>query len=276
MIGNLRERWVYTWSDIWEPLGNLTQAPRDLYIQIYRICTDYLHRRPNNQILAEIVNNPEIALIAFQSIQGERFQDEIAAVQFLERTYEFLADINSRILLRRYVEYVTKFMVKYNLRYEVVEPFALRIRLPALYGDIYEQLRQINVGNPHLAGLMNDFEIAFTDFVRTRAQRDLTISLMRASNYAEGIALVALNRQQGTLGRMCDQLAVWPHPAMREVVKKLYEFCCDYPGIRHGGAGNNPNRLRTLEVKDTIIVSALFFAASGYLNQQVRLEDVIS
>lgn len=276
MIGNIRERWEYTWEDIWEPLGNLPQTPRDFYIQLYRICVDFLRHRPNNQELAEIVNSPELALTAFQTIQGRQFRDEMTAVQFLERTYTLLVDFNSRILLRRYIEYATKFMVKYNLRYEVVAPFALRVRLPALYGDIYEQLRQVNAMNPHLVGLMNDFETAFSDFVRTRAQRDLTVSLMRASNYAEGIALVALNRQHGTLGRMCDQLAVWPHPAMREAVKSLYEFCCDYPGIRHGGAGNNPNRLRALEVKDTIIVSALFFAASGYLHQQVRLEDVVS
>lgn len=275
MIGNLRERWEYTWVDIWKPLGDLPQAPFDLYIQLYRTSVDYFRRRPNPHELAEIVNSPEVAFSAFQSIQGRQFRDEMAVVQFLERAHGLLTDIGSRILVRRYGEYVSRFLQKYNLRYETAEPFTLRVRLPAVYGDIYEQLRQVNSTNPHLANLMNEFEIAFSNFVRTRAQRDLTLSIMRASNYAEGIALASLNQQQGTFGQMCDQLAVWPHPYMKEAIKKLYHFCSDYPGIRHGGAQNNPNRLRDLEIKDTIIVSSLFFAASGYLHQQVSLNDAV-
>jgi hypothetical protein len=275
MIGNLRERWEYTWADIWEPLGNLSQAPLDLYVQLYRTSLEYFRRRPNDQELAEIVNSPEIAFSAFQSIQGRQFRDEMAVVQFLERAHGLIADFGSRILVRRYVEYVSKFLQKYNLRYETASPFSLRVRLPAVYGDIYEQLRRVNTTNPHLVSLMNEFEIAFSDFVRTRSSRDLTLSIMRASNYAEGIALVSLNQQQGTFGQLCDQLAVWPHPYMKDAVKKLYHFCSDYPGIRHGGALNNPNRLRDLEIKDTIIVSSLFFAASGYLHQQVSLNEVL-
>ncbi len=273
MIGSLRESWEYTWIDIWEPLGNLPQSPLDLYIQFYRTCVDYLRRKPNNQDLAEIVNSPEMALSAFQAIEGKKFRDEISTVQFLERVHGLMTDIGSRILIRRYCEYVSKFLKKYNLRYETAEPFALRVRLPALYADIYEHLRQVNLANAHLTQLMTDFEISFSDFVRTRAQRDLRTSLARASNYAEGIASVELNIPGGTLGHMCNQLAVWPHNAIRDAVKNLYQFCSDYPAIRH--AGNPNNQLRALEVKDTIIISALFFAASGYLHQQVRLEDVI-
>lgn len=275
MIGNLRDRWEFTWADIWEPLGSLPQAPRDLYVQLYRTSLEYFRRRPNDQELAEIVNNPEMALSAFQSIQGRQFRDEMAVVQFLERAHSLINDFGSRILVRRYGEYVSKFLKKYNLRYETANPFTLRVRLPAVYGDIYEELRQVNLTNPHLAVLMDEFEIAFSDFVRTRTRRDLTLSIMRASNYAEGIALVSLNQQNGTLGQMCDQLNVWPHPAMKETIKKLYQFCSDYPGIRHGGARNNPNRLRDLEIKDTIIVSSLFFAVSGYLHQQVSLNDAV-
>jgi len=276
MIGNIRERWEFTWADIWEPLGSLQQAPFDLYVQLYRTCVDFFRRKPNNQELAEIVNNPEIALSAFQAIQGRQFRDEMAVVQFLERAHGLINDFGSRILVRRYSEYVSKFLQKYNLRYETAEPFTLRVRLPAVYGDIYEQLRRVNSTDQHLAQLMNEFEIAFSSFVRTRTQRDLTLSIMRASNYAEGMALVSLNQQQGTFGQLCDQLSVWPHPYMKEAIKKLYHFCSDYPGIRHGGTQINPNRLRDLEIKDTIIVCALFFAASGYLNQQVDLKDSVS
>jgi hypothetical protein len=274
MIGNLRERWEYTWADIWEPLGSLPQAPRDLYMQLYRMSTEYMRRRPRYQDLEVIVNSPEMALAEFQSMQGGQFRDEMATVQFIERVYAFVVDSGKRILMRRYVEYVSNFLVKYNLRYEVAEPFSLHVSLPALYGDIYEQLRQVNAANPHLAGLMNDFEVSFSDFVRTRAQRDFRMSLARASNYAEGIAAAELNRPGDTLGRMCDLLEVWPHQDIREAIKHLYWFCSDYPAIRH--AGNPNNSLRELEVKDTIIVSALFFAASGYLHHQVRLEDVVS
>ena len=279
MIGNIRERWEFTWADIWEPLGSLQQAPLDLYIQLYRTCVDFFRRRPNNQELAEIVNNPEVALSAFQSIQGRQFRDEMAVVQFLERAYGLITDFGSKILVKRYVEYISKFLKKYNLRYETAEPFILRVRLPALYGDIYEQLRQVNSTDQYLSQLMTDFEISFSDFVRTRAHRDLTAAIHRASNYAEGIAAVALNKQGSDLNSLCDRLTnapykVWPHNAVKQVVKDLYRFCSDYPAIRHAGTPNS--RLRNLEIKDTIIVSALFFAVSGYLHQQVDLTDSIS
>ena len=274
MIGNLRERWEYTWHDIWEPLGSLPQSPFDLYSQFYRASLEYLRQKPTNQELAEVVNNPMLALSEFQSIQGKQFRDEMAVVQFIERAYILIVDTGKRILERRYSDYVSKFMIKYNLRYEVTKPFALRVRLPALYGDIYEQLRQVNANNPHLAGLMDDFEASFSDFVRTKTPRDFRISLARASNYAEGMAAASLNAPGGTLGYLCDQLQVWPHIAVRDAVKNLYKFCSDYPGIRH--AGNQNNRIRDLEIKDTVIVSALLFAASGYLDQHVRLEDVVS
>lgn len=273
MIGNIRERWEFTWAEIWEPLGSLPQAPRDLYIQLYRTSVNYFRRRPNNQELAEIVNTPEVALLAFQSIRGSQFRDEISAVQFLERAYELTLEIGSRILTRRYTEYVSKFLKKYNLRYETAEPFSLRVRLPAVYGDIYEELRQVNETNPHLSQLMTDFEMSFSDFVRTRTQRDLRTSLAKASNYAEGIAGVSLNVQGGTLGHLCNQLQTFPHIAVRDAVKNLYQFCSDYPAIRH--AGNPNNKLRDLEIKDTIIVSALFIAASGYLHHQVSLSDAV-
>lgn len=278
MIGNIRERWEFTWIDIWEPLGSLQQAPLDLYIQLYRTSIDYFRRRPNAQELAEIVNSPGVALSAFQAIQGRQFRDEMAVVQFLERAHGLIYDFGSRILVRRYAEYVSKFLQKYNLRYETAEPFTLRVRLPALYGDIYEQLRQVNSTDQHLSQLMTDFETSFSEFARTKTQQNLTAAIHRASNYAEGIAAVALDRQGDDLNSLCDRLTnaphrVFPHTAVRQVVKDLYRFCSDYPGIRHAGTPNN--RLRTLTVKDTIIVSTLFFAASGYLHQQVSLNDVV-
>ncbi len=276
MIGNLRDRWEFTWADIWEPLGSLPQAPRDLYIQLYRTSLDYLRKKPPYQEVEVIINNPDLALEAFRLLQGKQFKDEMSAVHFLERAYILINHFGSKILVKRYGEYVSKFLKKYNLRYETATPFSLRVRLPAVYGDIYEELRQVNETDAHLSGLMNEFEIAFSDFIRTKTTRDLTLSIMRASNYAEGMALFSLNQQQGTFGQLCDQLAVWPHPYMKEAIKKLYHFCSDYPGIRHGGARNNPNRLRDLEIKDTIIVSTLFIAASGYLHQQVNLNDTVS
>ena len=106
MIGNLRDRWEYTWTDIWEPLGSLLQAPRDLYVQLYRACVDNLRRRPKYLIIEQIVNSPEMAYSAFQSIRGSQFRDELTAVQFLERVYELIDISYSRILRRRYAEYV--------------------------------------------------------------------------------------------------------------------------------------------------------------------------
>lgn len=271
MIGSLLDRWEYTWTDIWEPLGSETDAPVDLYIELYRTVLDFLIIKPDFNQYSELSSDPENALEAFRSIQSKDFKGEISAISFIESAYETIDEIGVSELLHFYVILVGEFIERYNLRYILVQPFGLRVQLPWFYADIYKDLHHLNQGNSHLMELMDDFEHAFNQFVRTRSRRDLGTSIAKASNYAEGVAAATLNSPGSTLGRMCDVIDVWPHNAVRESIKNLYNFCSDYPAIRH--AGNPNNKLRELEEKDTIIISALIMAFTGYMHSQIPKID---
>jgi hypothetical protein len=274
MIGSLLDRWEYAWADIWEPLGNDPDAPEDLFIELYRAAMDHFRRRLPFDRHAEIVSNPKKAYEAFQNIKGKDFKSEVEIVTFFEEAFETLNEFGINSLAAKYADLVDSFISRYNLRYRLVKPFTLLVQLPWLYADIYKELNQLDQQDSHLMDLMNDFEYAFDVFARTRTRRDLQTSIAKASNYAEGVAAAALRSPGETLGRMCDQLLIWPHEALKESIKNLYRFCSDYPGIRH--AGNPASKLRKLNAKDTIIISALLIAFSGYIQGEININKILS
>jgi len=70
-----------------------------------------------------------------------------------------------------------------------------------------------------------------------------------------------------------SHLSCWPHNTLKEALKKLYGFCSNYPGIRHGG---NPNgQLRSLDEKDAILICLLLMAFSGYLTDEVNVQKIL-
>lgn len=273
MIGRLIDRWQYTWADIWEPLGNLPDVPIDLYNELYRVAIEKLSRKPTYRDLVVAFNDPEIAQVAFQELRGGSFKGELEVVALFEEIYEALEEFGVNGLHVEYKSLVELFLNRYNLRYRLVQPFNLLIQLPWLYADIYSELVRLNHSNSHLDELMDDFEKSFDLFTRTKRDRDLKASITRASNYAEGIAAAMSDNWGGTLGRMVDQLGVWPHEKVKESIKNLYHFCSDYPGIRH--AGNKANQLRDLDAKDTILLSAMLMVFSSYMHDQLDVNQLL-
>lgn len=53
----------------------------------------------------------------------------------------------------------------------------------------------------------------------------------------------------------------------------LYHFCCDYPGIRHGGTPANARRL--LGPRDATGFSVLLLGFSGYLSPQLDEQAIL-
>lgn len=267
MIGRLIDRWADTWPDIWEPLGEHPDAPLDLYNELFRAAVENFRRKPTYDALSQISSDPQQALAAFRAVQARDFKDETALVELFEDVHDILEEFDVDGLVPRYVELLESFLARYNLRYRLVQPFNLRVQLPWLYADIYTELCRLNQGDSHLNDLMEDFEDAFDLFVRTKKRRDLTTSIAKASNYAEGIAATMSGSNSGSLGKMLESMNVWPHKTIQDSIDKLYGFCSDYPGIRH--AGSRDGRLRKLNAKDTLLVSALLMAYSGYMHRDV-------
>ncbi len=161
---------------------------------------------------------------------------------------------------------------KFNLRYRLDQPFVLRFLLPGSFTNLYGELQRLNVGNPHLASLLVDFERAFDQYARTQDPTDLKTSIHKVSNYAEGLASVT-NGAPGTLGALCDRLTDWPHDKVKEALKDLYKFCSDYPGIRHGG--NPAGVRRTLATRDVTLACLLVISFTGYLTPHMDERQVL-
>jgi hypothetical protein len=143
---------------------------------------------------------------------------------------------------------------------------------PGVFASFYAEMARLHATDAHLGGLMSDFEQAFGSYVRSKQAHDLKTCISKASMYAEGLA-AKTHGQSGTLGALCDGLNCWPHATVRDSLKKLYGFCSDYPGIRH--AGTPASKLRELECRDAIVLSMLLVSFSGYLSDEVRIEDIL-
>ncbi|MCA9888591.1 MAG: hypothetical protein KC546_09465 [Anaerolineae bacterium] len=277
MIGRLLDSWQYVWPDIWEPILDHSKSTTELAIELYRPVADRLRRRLSYDELTSISNDPDLAATALRGIQKKDFKSEADAVSYCEDVYEALAEYGVDEIAILYVKLFGLFLKRYNLRYRLDEPFHLLIQVPWVYADIYYELQQVNKRDAHLMDLMNDFENAFSTFARTRKRRDLRTSIGKASNYAEGVAASRLGLDKGTLGKMCDELVkenAWPHNMVKESLQQLYGFCSDYPGIRHGSG--KKSRARSLDEKDTIIISILLIAFTGYLSNQINFGKILS
>lgn len=273
MIGSFTECWKYAWADLWSVLARSRRAPVDLFVQLYREATDFLENEPTYQMLELAANDANHAQQAFEAIRGEDFGSEISIVQFMESAFGTLGELDVPRFEKLYAHLVRRFIRKYNLKYRVDRPFRLRLILPGVFAEFYDSLSRANRADPHLLQLMNNFESAFGSYARTREEHSLTASITNAFIYAEGLAGKTLG-EDNTLGQLCDCLQCWPHATVRESLKKLYGFRNHYPGLGH--AGNRIGKLRDLQPRDAVVVSLLILAFSGYLTDEVRIDEILA
>ena len=194
------------------------------------------------------------------------FPSESAIVQFLEEIFALVGDYEILGFGQHYRDLVQDVLVKFNLRYRLEEPFKLRFLLPGSFVNLYNELVRIGVGDQDLRELFDDFEKAFDRYARSGDITDMKFCLSCASNYLEGLAGATCGHN-GTLGKLATELHDWPHASVREGLSRLYGFCSDYPGIRHGG--NPASKLRNLSSRDLTIISLLLVSYSGYLSPMV-------
>jgi hypothetical protein len=270
MSGSLRQAWDYLALELWEPLADFStdaaEAPQDLFSDLFTSADEFLSPRPTDSELEEIRNNTDKARERFLTLKGTDFISESAIVHFIEQAREVIADYEIPGFEDMYSRLLRDVLRKFNLRYRLDEPFILRFLLPGSFANLYDELHRANLANTHLSNLLADFERAFDHYARTQNPTDLKTCIAKASNYAEGLASVtAGNPATGnTLGALAGRLTDWPHDKIREALVNLYHFCCDYPGIRHGGTP--ANALRPLATRDMTLASLLLLSFSGYLS----------
>jgi hypothetical protein len=274
--GTLRQSWEYLAEELWEPLADYSvkdaAAPPDLFSDLLAAADEFLSPRLTDNEMAEARNNLDKSRQRFLALKGTDFANESTIVHFLEEADGVIADYEIPGFEDLYRRLLHDALRKFNLRYRLDQPFVLRYLLPGSFTNLYGELNRLNTGNPHLAGLWNDFELAFDLYARTQSDSDLRTSIARASNYLEGLASDT-NGKAGTLGQLCDGLSDWPHDRVKEAVKKLYAFCCDYPGIRHGGTPGSQRR--QLDRRDSVAINVSLLALAAYLSNGLDQGQVL-
>ncbi|MDD2779897.1 MAG: hypothetical protein PHG93_06720, partial [Candidatus Methanomethylophilaceae archaeon] len=205
--------------------------------------------------LERIINDRQKSREAFENTRAEDIAGERMLVGFLESVHDTLEELGGDELTNLYFTRLTAFIEKFSLRYDLRRPCMLCPTLPGVFASLVRDLRALTCIDPHLDGIMKDFENALRDLrigssddrVRHCIEREVILLEALGQNYP-GVT-------QETLGAICGQIPTWPHEKLLEAMKCVYKFTNNYPGIRH--AGNPASALRTLDMRDLIPVSIL-------------------
>jgi hypothetical protein len=267
MRGEFIGVWPQMWPEIWVKLGRSRNVPPDLFPELYRELSRALTQVPSAQVLAEIVDDPFRARVAFRKIRAGGLKNEQALVDFLEATHGALEDLGGDALTNRYFNLLSGFIERFSLRYDLRRPCSLCPTLPGVFASLMRELRALTEQDAHLDRLRKEFEDAVRDLRGEQSDGRIKTCLQKQVNLLEAIGQRSPGVTQNTLGRICGQINSWPHDKLREAMVNMYHFTCDYPGIRHGGTPGNARRL--IDMRDMVAVAVLLAGFTPYLLDQL-------
>lgn len=117
---------------------------------------------------------------------------------------------------------------------------------------------------------MKDFENSIRDLRIDCSDTRIKTCIQKQVNLLEAIGRRYPGVKEKTIGKICDQLQTWPHETVKEAMKSIYRFTCDYPGIRHSGTIESATR--DIEMKDMVAVSILLIGFVPYLTNKLDAE----
>jgi hypothetical protein len=269
MSGRFQDAWQFMWREVWQPLEETDDTPDDIYTDLYVELVKAYRKAPARKEYDSIANNVVLARTALETSSATNLRGEGSMARFLENAYDVLVETGHPELPRVYQELMAGFLESRNLRYELVKPFQIKPNLSGVFSALMSDVMDGMQGNPDLVEAAGEFEHAFGALTRSHSEPDMKTCIQKAAMLVEAIASVYPNAQGGSLGELCDSIKCWPHTSIKDAMKKLYGFCSDYPGIRHNVGRRG--RLRTLEMRDSIIIPLLLLTASGYFGSNIDL-----
>lgn len=272
MRGEFIAVWPETWREIWLPLIDHEEVPEDIFCEVYRALAPTLKKRPSVEALADIIDNPVQSRDAFEKIVASDFAGERALVAFLEAAHSALDELAGDELSNSYFNLLVGFVDKFSLRYDVRRPCTLCPTLPGVFASLVRDLRVLTGQDAHLDALMKEFENAVRDLRHDCSDGRIKTCIQKQVNLLEAIGRTVPGVTGATLGAICNQVGTWPHAKLKEAMKDLYGFACDYPGIRHGGTP--ANALRAVDMRDMVAMSILLAGFTPYLSNALDADIV--
>jgi hypothetical protein len=278
MRGEFIGVWSETWREIWFPLideplrEGEDGVPEDIFCELYRELAKVLKARPSIEALADIIDDPVQSPEAFEKTTAADLACERVVVTFLEAVHPALDDLHGDELSNRYFNLLAGFIDKFSLRYDLRRPCILCPTLPGVFASLVRDLRALSSQDPHLDGLMKDFENAVRDLRQDCSDGRIKTSIQRQLNLFEAIGRACPGVTGTTLAAICDQVGAWPREKLKAAMKDLYGFASDYPRIRHGGTPANV--LRAVDMRDMVALSILLAGFTPYLSNLLN-PDVV-
>ena len=249
----------------WQAIGSEYEAEyrakeaelKDLRVQIASLRADDVLSNPDSAY-TYLVNWHHSATLTEEEVQAQI----IEWFKIIDEVSSDLAD--------SYVGLLQSFFETNNLRYSVKRNrVALEIAFnPAfIASERFLTVKNKHCDNDHLRGLYKDFEHntgeLYAGCNSTKAKNVITAS----SNLLEGLANKATGKDGETLSTVLRTYLPndsFPHLSAKEVLVRLYQFYCDYPGIRHGGTSTSPTR--DLSERDAFLYGSLSVLFADYLS----------
>jgi hypothetical protein len=278
MRGELIGVWSETWREIWLPLidqplrENGEGLPEDIFCELYRELAKALKVVPSVQDLADIVDSPLQSRDAFEKATAGNLAGESPLVAFFEAVHEALEEFGGDELTNRYFNLLAAFIEKFSLRYDLRRPCVLCPTLSGVFASLIRDLRALTSQDPHLDQLMKDYEDAVRDLRFGCTDGRIKTCIGKQFMLLEAIGALDPGVTKNTLGEMCDQVTSWPHPTLKEALKKLYGFASDYPGIRHGSRAKGA--LRAIDMRDLVAMSILLTGFTPYLERRLSADAI--
>ena len=278
MRGEFVGVWTETWREIWlplidQPLGEEGEAPpEDIFCELYRALAPSLSPRPSVEDLADIIDNPAQSREAFEATTVNDFAGERALAGFFEAAHDALEELGGDELANHYFNLLAGFIDKFSLRYDLRRPCFLCPTLPGVFASLVRDLRALTNQDPHLDALMKDFEDAVRDLRHDVSDRRIKTCIQKQVNLLEALGRAFPGVTGATLGAICNQVGTWPHEKLKEAMKNLYGFACDYPGIRHGGTP--ASALRAVDMRDMVAMSILLTGFTPYLESRLSADAI--
>jgi len=275
MRGEIGPVWSDMWREVWARLARHDQAPDDLFVELFRELSNGLRKPLSVEALAEALTSPASARRRFRSTKNTALAGERAIVKFLQQAYGVAEDLGGDALANRYFGLVEAFLTKFSLRYDLRRPFTLHPTLSGVFAGMMKDLKAVAQSDADLQPIFHEFEEALRDLTADRSERVIKTCIQKQVNLLEALGQKTPGITENTLGAICNQMTnttVWPHASVKDAIKGLYKFSCDYPGIRH--AGTPASRLRPIEMKDMVAVSILLAGFTPYLSHQLDADAI--